>query len=164
MNGLLIGRFQPFHIGHLEAIHFALSKVENLWIGIGSSDKSHEKRNPFTAEERKEMIILSIDDKTAKKIRIFFVPDVDDHKKWTFLIDSIVSKYELVFSNDEVTQSLYSKRNIRVIPVLLKNREDLSGTNIRSRIVSDQSWENLVPDGTKIVLKKIKANNRLKNL
>lgn len=53
MNGLLIGRFQPFHLGHLEAILFGLSKVENLWIGIGSSNKSHEMKNPFTADERK---------------------------------------------------------------------------------------------------------------
>ena len=61
MNGLLIGRFQPFHLGHLDAVNFALSQVENLWISIGSSNKSHEQRNPFTADERKEMITNSID-------------------------------------------------------------------------------------------------------
>jgi len=60
MNGLFIGRFQPFHLGHLDAIRFGLSKVENLWIGIGSSNKSNEKRNPFTADERKDMILSSL--------------------------------------------------------------------------------------------------------
>ena len=58
MNGLLIGRFQPFHFGHLEAIHFGLSKVDTLFIGIGSSNKSHQERNPFTADERKEMMLF----------------------------------------------------------------------------------------------------------
>lgn len=67
MNGLLIGRFQPFHMGHLSAVKFALSQVEKLWIGIGSSNKSHEKRNPFTADERKEMILSSLDPKTDRK-------------------------------------------------------------------------------------------------
>ena len=66
MIGFLIGRFQPFHLGHLEAIKFALSKVEHLHVGIGSSNKSHEKRNPFTADERKKMILSSIDDKLKK--------------------------------------------------------------------------------------------------
>ena len=47
MNGLLIGRFQPFHLGHIEAILFALSKVDKLWIGIGSSNKSSEKESVF---------------------------------------------------------------------------------------------------------------------
>ena len=62
MIGFLIGRFQPFHLGHLEAIKFALSKVEHLHLGIGSSNKNHEKRNPFTADERKKMILSSLDD------------------------------------------------------------------------------------------------------
>ena len=55
MDGLLIGRFQPFHLGHLDALGFALSKVDKLWVGLGSSNKSIEKSNPFSAEERKEM-------------------------------------------------------------------------------------------------------------
>ena len=45
MNGFLIGRFQPFHLGHLEAVKFALSNVNHLYIGIGSSNKSNELRN-----------------------------------------------------------------------------------------------------------------------
>ena len=51
MDGLLIGRFQPFHLGHLEALQFALSKVDKLWVGLGSSNKPVEKNNPFTAEQ-----------------------------------------------------------------------------------------------------------------
>ena len=66
MIGFLIGRFQPFHLGHLEAIKFALAKVEHLHVGIGSSNKSHEERNPFTADERKKMILSSIDDEFQK--------------------------------------------------------------------------------------------------
>ena len=62
MNGLLIGRFQPFHLGHLEALQFALSKVDKLWVGLGSSNKSAQKNDPFSAEERKDMILSSIDD------------------------------------------------------------------------------------------------------
>ena len=32
MNGLLIGRFQPFHLGHLEALQFALSVASNVYV------------------------------------------------------------------------------------------------------------------------------------
>ena len=61
MDGLLIGRFQPFHLGHLDAVLFGLSRTENLFVGIGSSNKSNERKNPFSAEERTEMIISSIE-------------------------------------------------------------------------------------------------------
>ena len=164
MNGLLIGRFQPFHNGHLYAVKFALSKVENLWIGIGSSNRANEKKNPFTADERKEMILSSIDDEFSKRIQIFYIPDVDDHEKWTYQIDSIIPDYDVVFSNDDFTESLFSKREIKVIPVLLKEREFLSGTNIRNKIASDQNWQEFVPQGTKRILEKIGAKERLKIL
>lgn len=164
MNGLLIGRFQPFHLGHLDAFRFALSKVEKLWIGLGSSNKPNEKNNPFSADERKEMILSSIDQSISNKIQIFYIPDLDNHEKWIENIDSIVPDFDVVFTNDELTQSLYSKLGKKVIPVPFKDRENLSGTNIRNKILSDQDWKQLVPNGTKTVLEKIGANNRLKIL
>jgi nicotinamide-nucleotide adenylyltransferase len=161
MNGLLIGRFQPFHKGHLSAVTFGLSKVENLWIAIGSSNKSHEKKNPFTADERKEMILTSLDEETLKRVRIFFVPDIGDHEKWTYHVDSITPKYDVVFSNDDFTTSLYKKRGIKVIEVPLLEREIISGTRIRELLTTDQDWASLVPDGTRRVLLKIDAKGRL---
>jgi nicotinamide-nucleotide adenylyltransferase len=164
MNGLLIGRFQPFHIGHLSAVKFALFQVENLWIGIGSSNKSHEKRNPFTADERKEMILSSLDPESAKKIVVYYVPDTGDHDKWTYHVDTIVPKYDIVFSNDDFTLSLYKKRGIETVQVPLFQRETVSGTNIREMIASGKDWHNLVPEGTRNVLIKIGATERLSNI
>ena len=164
MNGLLIGRFQPFHLGHLDAVLFALSRVENLWIGIGSSNKHNEKKNPFTADERREMIVSSIEPSIIDRINIFNIPDVDNHEKWTFEIDQIVPKYDVVFTNDEFTKTLFEKRKIDVIPVVLKDREKFSGTNIRDLITDDKNWQDLVPRGTRKVLDKINAIERLKNL
>ena len=161
MNGLLIGRFQPFHIGHLAAVKFALSTVQNLWIGIGSSNKSNGKRNPFTADERKEMILSSLDAETRNRIEIYYIPDTGDHEKWTYSIDSIVPKYDVVFSNDDFTISLYKKRGMSVIPVPLLEREMVSGTNIRQMIVEGKDWYGLVPQGTKNVLLSISAKERL---
>jgi len=164
MNGLLIGRFQPFHLGHLDALKFALSKVEKLWIGIGSSDKPNQKQNPFSADERKQMILSSIDESISDRIQIFYIPDLENHEKWIESIDTIVPKFDVIFSNDELTQFLYSKREIKVISVPFTNRDVLSGTNIRDKINSNQKWENLVPDGTKKILQELDANDRLKSL
>ena len=164
MDGLLIGRFQPFHLGHLDAVLFGLSRAENLSIGIGSSNKSNERRNPFTTEERTEMIISSIESSMIDRIKIFDIPDVDNHEKWTFEIDQIVPKYDVVFTNDEFTKTLFEKRNIDVIPVVLKDREKFSGTNVRQLITDGKNWQDLVPRGTRKVLDKINAIERLKNL
>ena len=164
MNGLLIGRFQPFHLGHLSAIQFALSKVDKLWIGLGSSNKPIEKDNPFTATERKEMILSSIDSSMKKKISIYFIPDVDNHVRWIEKIDTIVPSFDIVFSNDDLTKHLYAKRSTKISSIPFSNREILSGTRIRDLIVSDQKWDDLVPNGTKNFLIGISAKDRLKDL
>tara|TARA_B110001454_G_scaffold37550_1_gene36992 strand:- start:16 stop:510 length:495 start_codon:yes stop_codon:yes gene_type:complete len=164
MDGLLIGRFQPFHLGHLDAMLFGLSRVENLFICIGSSNKSNERKNPFSAKERREMIVTSIEPSIADRIKIFDVPDVGDHEKWTFEIDKTVPKYDIVFTNDEFTRTLFEKRKISVISVVLKDREKFSGTNIRNLITYDRNWRDLVPQGTRNVLDNINAKERLQNL
>ena len=61
--GILVGRFQPVHIGHVQAIEFALENSNKLFIVVGSAEKSNQKRNPFTFEERKKMIELAINEK-----------------------------------------------------------------------------------------------------
>ena len=164
MNGLLIGRFQPFHNGHLSAVKFALSKVDKLWIGIGSSNKSNEIRNPFTADERKEMILSSLDRETLSRVAIYYVPDTGDHERWTFHVDSIVPQYGMVFSNDNFTILLYQKRGIQVVQVPLLQREKVSGTNIRQMIAEGKDWQPLVPEGTRNVLVKIDANRRISQI
>ena len=164
MNGLLIGRFQPFHLGHLDALRFALSKVDKLWIGLGSSNKPLQKNNPFSAEERKEMILSSIDESMKQRIQIYFIPDLANHLKWIEFIDTLVPKFDTVFTNDELTRYLYSKRDVEVLSIPFVKRDILSGTNIRNMIISDQKWEDLVPVGTKIFLYGTGAKQRLKNL
>ena len=164
MNGLLIGRFQPFHLGHLAALRFALPKVDKLWLGLGSSNKPIEKNNPFSIEERKKMILSSIEDSIKNKISIFPIPDLDDHVKWIQNIDTIVPDYEIIFSNDPMTEHLYSKRKIQVTAIPFLKRDQLSGTRLRDLIKSDQKWDDLVPEGTKILLENLDAKNRLKIL
>lgn len=164
MDGLLIGRFQPFHLGHLEALRFALSKVDRLWVGLGSSNRPRQRSNPFSAEEREQMILSSVDEPTRQKIGIFFIPDLDNHRKWIELIDTVVPKFDVVFTNDDLTRHLYSGLHVDVVSIPLARREVLSGTNIRDLIASGREWGHLVPAGTKNFLTSAGAQDLLKNL
>ncbi|RLF01945.1 MAG: nicotinamide-nucleotide adenylyltransferase, partial [Thermoprotei archaeon] len=55
-RGLFVGRFQPFHLGHLKALRWILEREDEVIICIGSAQYSHSLRNPFTVGERVEMI------------------------------------------------------------------------------------------------------------
>ena len=47
LMGLLIGRFQPLHLGHIEALKFAMRQLSTLIIVVGSAQISYELRNPY---------------------------------------------------------------------------------------------------------------------
>lgn len=54
--GLYIGRFQPIHIGHESIIRRMLLECDHVIIAIGSAQESGTQRNPFTAEQRMDLI------------------------------------------------------------------------------------------------------------
>jgi bifunctional NMN adenylyltransferase/nudix hydrolase len=51
-----IGRFQPFHNGHQEVVNNALEIADRVVVLVGSSHGPRTTRNPFTYEQRKNMI------------------------------------------------------------------------------------------------------------
>lgn len=55
--GLYIGRFQPIHIGHESIIRKMLNECEQVIIAIGSAQESGTEKNPFTFEQRADLII-----------------------------------------------------------------------------------------------------------
>lgn len=166
-RGLFIGRFQPFHLGHIAAIKFALTNVNELIIVIGSSQASYDKQNPFTAGERLSMIKDSLNADTlidCKKTQIVPVPDTNVHSTWTHTVDMLVPQYDVVFTNNAFTGYLFIQRNIAVTEPKLLNRDDLSGTEIRRRMLKNIKWTHLVTEQTQIIIQKINGVERVKKI
>lgn len=166
-NGLFIGRFQPFHKGHLATVKFALEKVEQLVIVVGSAQKSHEPRNPFTAGERIRMIKESLDsdgETDVRRILIIPVPDTDVHALWTHQVDMLVPKYDVVFANDLFTLMLFQEKGIKALEAPLYRRDEMKATEIRKRMIAEEIWEDLVPIPVSKVIKEINGVERVKAL
>ena len=166
-RGLFIGRFQPLHLGHLATIKFASKSVEQLTIVVGSADKSHEMRNPFTAGERIEMIKDSLDNDNeinVNNILIIPVPDIGVHALWTKQIELLIPRFEIVFSNDPLTNILFRERGTKLIEPHLYKRELFSATEIRSRIVKGGNWKKLVTPATLKVIQDVNGTIRIKTV
>jgi nicotinamide-nucleotide adenylyltransferase len=165
-TGLLIGRFQPFHNGHLAAVQYALKKVDLLYIGIGSAQRSHELNNPFTAAERVKMITSALDEIEVDRKRYLPIPiqDATAHALWLGYVNLVIPKYDVVFSNDPLTTRLFNESRIKVISVKLKNRPIYSATNVRKRMIKGQNWKDLVPLSIAKIIYEIDGIERLKKL
>ena len=55
-SGIFIGRFQPVHQGHIHAIGLAATQVDKLFILVGSANQCRSIRNPWTFQERSQML------------------------------------------------------------------------------------------------------------
>jgi nicotinamide-nucleotide adenylyltransferase len=165
-RGLFVGRFQPFHNGHLFAIEYALERSEFLYIGLGSSNKSHEERNPFTAAERIEMIKAALDDRGVdpRKWMIIPIPDTTSHFLWTKMVKMIVPKFDVVFSNDPLTLRLFVEEGIETIEVPLREREKLMATEIRNRMINGLPWQDFVPKSVGRLIKKFDGEERMRKI
>ncbi len=145
--GLFVGRFQPFHLGHLAAVKYALKQVQYLYVVVGSAQRSHERDNPFTAGERITMIKSALDGNGVDPSKWMAIPivDADSHSLWVSSVESMVPKFDIVFTNDALTFLLFNEGGIEVKAVPYLNRGRYSATNVRVRILERKDWESLVP-------------------
>lgn len=77
-----IGRFQPFHLGHAALLQQALSMATHCVVVIGSAFQARTPKNPFSWQERAEMIRLAVPE--ADRARLHFVPvrDYYNDERW----------------------------------------------------------------------------------
>ena len=54
----MMGRFQPFHLGHLDLVKQILDECDEVIIAITSSQFNYLEKDPFTSGERIEMILI----------------------------------------------------------------------------------------------------------
>jgi bifunctional NMN adenylyltransferase/nudix hydrolase len=78
-----IGRFQPFHSGHLALLQRALSSAPTCIVVLGSSFQARTPKNPFTWHERAEMIRLSLSEQDRNRVQFLPLRDWYDEERWT---------------------------------------------------------------------------------
>lgn len=161
MRGLIVGRFQPFHKGHLAVVREALKECDELIVVIGSAEDSHTDKNPFTAGERYQMLLSSLTPEERSRVIIVPVRDVNRYSVWATHIESYVPPFDIVFSNSHLTKSLFTDAGYQVRRTKAYSPRTYSATEIRRRIVSGQRWEHLVPAPVAAFLHAIDVKQRL---
>lgn len=165
-RALYPGRFQPFHLGHLEAVKYILRNSSEIIIVIGSAQHSHTLQNPFTAGERAYMIRLALDEAGIDPSRYYITPvtDLDIHGIWVSHICSYVPKFDIVYSNEPLTRRLFIEGGFKVEHIPFFKRSLCSATEIRKRILEDVSWETLLPKSVTDYIREIHGVERLQDL
>ncbi|MEM2213562.1 MAG: nicotinamide-nucleotide adenylyltransferase [Candidatus Nezhaarchaeales archaeon] len=160
-RALFIGRFQPFHNGHLYSINHVLEKIDELIIVVAAAQYSFTMDNPFTAGERIEMIRAGLGD-LYEEVYIVPVDNIPSNYEWPRHVLSYTPRAQVVYSNNEIVRALFRNYGLEVRETPLI--PGVSGTIVRRLMIEGGEWEKLVPAGTAMVIKEINGVERVRLL
>lgn len=161
-----MGRFQPFHLGHLDLVKQILSECDDVVIAITSSQFNYLAKDPFTAGERIEMIHNSLKYEGLDMSRCFVVPIENQFNiaTWAGYLKAVLPKFDRVYSGNEYVAMLLADSGYEVIHPKFLDREKFNATRIREMIKDNQNWQSLLPYAVTEVIDKVNGVNRIKTI
>lgn len=160
--GVVHGRFQPLHLGHLnEYILKAKAKCDFLVIGLTNPDPTHTlpdvsnlarsrpQNNPLTYFERVTIIQTVLLEYGLKQDEFVIVPfPINFPQLLKFYTPKNSTHYLTVFDEWGEQKVKYLKRHGLKTSVLFRksiNDKKISSTMVRERLLSKNNWKELVP-------------------
>jgi bifunctional NMN adenylyltransferase/nudix hydrolase len=168
-KGLFIGRFQPIHHGHIHVIKAGLVQCEQLILLIGSIRRAPSVKNPWSYEQRVEMIraVLAEHDQAqgtdwTKRVIYRGIEDqLYDDAQWFADIDQIVKEASqdndriAVVGHDKDASTWYLSCFEHWDLLHVENYQELNATPIRHAYFSENllSVQNQLPPACILFLK-----------
>lgn len=171
---VFIGRFQPFHVGHLAVIRTALAQSKQVILLIGSAKQPRSTRNAFNFEERVQMVLSAFN--AEDTARIHCVPLVDVLYNDTRWVESVEQAVESVTGKNQSLKiglvghykdrtSYYLSLFSNWDPVSVPSYRAISATPIRDAYLLGQlPTLDVVPESTLMVLKAFMQTADFNNL
>src|SRR3954468_11254799 len=89
---VVIGRFQPFHLGHLALLENALALAPRALLVVGSAPGPRMAKNPFTGDERIESIRQSLTPEQQARVAFAKVRDYYDEPRWAGAVKAAAAR------------------------------------------------------------------------
>ena len=168
-RGMVHGRFQPFHNGHLEYLKGAAERSEELFVGITNPDPQRIKpeasdplrhlaeSNPYTYVERLLMVKAAAADAGIDLALLHVIPfPVNEPELWGAYVPEDVVQFIRLFSDWGGTKlDRLREAGYEVIVLDQGAEKEISGAEVRAALRENGDWESLVPPGVAGVLKRV---------
>ena len=145
--GILVGRFQMIHAGHVDMIRKARELCSRVGILVGSSQESGTAKNPFTYETRRDMLRLLFPD---PDVSICPLPDigVGNNARWgeyvlRFILEHYGEMPELLISGKEARRVDWfdETAGASIAELYIPKTIDISATRMRENLIADRYEE-----------------------
>lgn len=167
-RGLMLGRFQPFHNGHISLTKQILSECDELVIIIGSAQFNFIDRDPFSAGERVMMICEALKEAEIDLSRCYIIPVANDENnaRWLAYLRSMVPPFDVFYSGNDFVKYLVLSQDSHIViknPTFAK-KEEYNGTYIRHLMQVGMPWKHLVPHAVEKIIQQVGGIERIKML
>lgn len=143
MIGLFVGKFQPFHKGHLETVKYILGECSQAKLVIGSSQYHGTAQNPFSLQEREEMISRALSEAQLTNCTLGSMEDVHNFPLWADLLAEKFKPFDTVYTRNMLVAGILKEKGI---PTRQQPKfGEVCGTEIRRRMKAGEPWAELVP-------------------
>ena len=167
-RGLMLGRFQPFHNGHVALARQILAECDELVIAVGSAQFNFIEKDPFTAGERVAMIHDALAEAGMDLAKCYIVPVPNDsnNARWLANIRSMVPEFDFLYSGNDYVKHLARALDsgIKIRQPKFAKKSEYNGSNIRSLMLSGGKWKHLVPAAVAREIERIRGIERLRVL
>ena len=160
---LFPGRFQPFHNGHMLVVKGMAKLCGKLVVAIGSSDKGGTAENPFTAEERRDMIQRALQGEDiipAFDVSFIMVPDMDSDEAWAKAVLEQAGEVHQVWTGNPATKAPFKAIGVEVKDI--KEVPGVSATAVRQMMKEGGEWKSKVPEEVAATISAINGLERVK--
>ena len=166
-RGMVHGRFQPFHNGHLEYLKGAAERCDEVFVGVTNPDPERirpeasdplrhlPESNPYSYVERLLMVKAAAVDAGLELERVHVIPfPVNEPELWPAYVPEDVTQFIRLFSDWGGTK-LDRLRDAGYEVVVLDQgaEKEISGAEVRAAMREGGDWESLVPPGVGAVLR-----------
>jgi cytidyltransferase-like protein len=168
-RGMIHGRFQPFHLGHLEYLRGAAELSDDVFVGITNPDPTRirpepsdparhlPESNPWTYAERLLMVKAAAADLGLGAHRVHVIPfPVNEPELWPAYVPDGVTQYLRLFSEWGGTKLERLREAGYEVVVLDEGAEkEISGADVRAALREGGDWESFVPPGVARVIREL---------
>ena len=176
--GVVHGRFQPFHLGHLKYVSLVYNKVDSLIIGITNPDPQYTKydpsepkrhllmHNPFTFYERYFMIKQALIEEGFDLRKVNIVPfPINIIEVIEYYIPKCAIHFIVNYEKwSEKKKNILEKLGYQVELIPPHEFITISGYTVRKLIAENGNWETLVPKAVANFIKLMNLDKRIKEL
>jgi nicotinamide-nucleotide adenylyltransferase len=168
-RGMIHGRFQPFHRGHLEYLRGAAGRCDELYVGITNPDPTRirpepsdpvrhlPESNPWTYAERLLMVKAAAQDLGLDLASVHVIPfPVNEPELWPAYVPDGVTQFLRLFSDWGGTKlERLEDAGYQVVVLDQGADKEVSGADVREALRDGRDWESLVPPGVARVIREL---------